>query len=248
MKFKHTFPACSGDYFGYVNPTYMMREIDEGVARSNYEDGVGFAHLYPTIGVTWMLGQCVLEYLHPVTTVGEVEITTGGYEQHGPAVVRRCSMKFQGREVMRFSAKLLPVYFDARKIAPPEVLAPFWKTTAEPIGERIPFIVTPEQMETVERYVVRYRDCDTNKHMSAFRYLDLILETIGYWSGEHHLARRLQIDYRKECVVGDVLDLQRCFHNGVYYVRGVKSDGTVSFYASVLLSDETVPAAESYHI
>ena len=247
MKFRHTFPACSGDYFGYVNPTYLMREIDEGVAMSNFEDGVGFAHLYPTIGVTWMLGQCVLEYLHPVFTVTEVEISAGGHEQHGPAVVRRCSMSSEGREVMRFSAKLLPVYFDARKIAPPEALAPFWKTEHDEIGELIPFIKSPEQMETVEEYTVRYRDCDTNKHMSAFRYLDLILESIGYWSGEHHLARRLQIDYRKECVVGDVLEIQHCIQNGTHYVRGVKADGTVSFYAKVELSDAAIPAAETYN-
>lgn len=247
MKFKHTFPACSGDYFGYVNPTYLMREIDEGVALSNFEDGVGFAHLYPTIGVTWMLGQCVLEYLHPVFTVTEVEISAGGHEQHGPAVVRRCSMSSEGREVMRFSAKLLPVYFDARKIAPPEAIAPFWKTEHDEIGELIPFIKAPEQMETVEEYTVRYRDCDTNKHMSAFRYLDLILESIGYWSGEHHLARKLQIDYRKECVVGDVLAIQHCIQNGTHYVRGVKADGTVSFHAKVELSDSVIPAAEIYN-
>lgn len=247
MKFKHTFPACSGDYFGYVNPTYLMREIDEGVAMSNYEDGVGFAHLYPTIGVTWMLGQCVLEYLHPVFTVTEVEISAGGHEQHGPAVVRRCTMMNEGREVMRFSAKLLPVYFEARKIAPPQAIAPFWKTAADPIGEQIPFIVVPDQMETVEEYTVRYRDCDTNKHMSAFRYLDLILESIGYWCGEHRLARRLQIDYRKECVVGDVLDLQHCELDGIHFVRGVKADGTVSFNAMVELSDTVIPAATTYN-
>ena len=104
MKLKHTFPAYSGDYFGYVNPTCLMEEIDEGVAMSNFEDGVGFAHLFPAIGVTWMLGQCVVEYLEPVMTVDEVEITTGGHEQHGPAVVRRCTMYHRGKEAMRFKS------------------------------------------------------------------------------------------------------------------------------------------------
>lgn len=246
MEYTHRFPACSGDYFGYVNPTYMMREIDEGVAISNYEDGVGFSHLFSSIGVTWMMGQCVLEYLQPVLSVEDVEIQTGGHEQHGLAVVRSCTMMYRGTEAMRFRAKLLPVYYDSRKVAPPQALAPFWKTPAEPTGELIPFIVVPDCMETVEEYVVRYRDCDTNQHMTAFRYLDLILESVGYWSGEHHLARRIQIDYRRECVVGDVLTLQHCEREGVHYVCGVKQDSTVSFRATVEFSEESVPAARQF--
>ena len=248
MIIKHAFPACSGDYYGYVSPTYLMREIDEGVAKSNYEDGVGFAHLYPAIGVTWMLGQCVLEYLEPVYTVEEVEIEASGHEQHGPAVVRRCTMRFQGKDAMRFTAKLLPVYFDARKVAPAKVLEPFWKTPAIPAGEWVPFLNMPQQMETVEEYVVRYRDCDTNKHMSAFRYLDLILEAASYWEGDMHLARRVQIDYRKECVVGDRVSIRHCLQDGIHYVCGVKADGTVSFNASVQYAQEIISAAKAYNV
>ena len=248
MKLKHTFPAYSGDYFGYVNPTCLMEEIDEGVAMSNFEDGVGFAHLFPAIGVTWMLGQCVVEYLEPVMTVDEVEIITGGHEQHGPAVVRRSTMYHRGKEAMRFTAKLLPVYFHARKVAPPQVLEPFWKSPAIPTGELIPFIKAPEHMETVEEYVVHYRDCDTNKHMSAFRYMDLILEAVGYWEGEMRLARRVQIDYRKECVVGERMSIRHGVKDGVHYVSGVKENGEVSFHASVLFSEQITPAAEAYNV
>lgn len=248
MKFKHTFPACSGDYFGYVSPTYLMREIDEGVAKSNYEDGVGFAHLFPTIGVTWMMGQCVLEYLAPVSTADEVEIEASGHEQHGPAVVRRCTMYYQGKEAMRFTAKLLPVYYHARKAAPPQVLEPFWKTPAIPTGELVPFVSVPQNMEQVEEYVVRYRDCDTNKHLTAFRYLDLILEAVGYWEGEMHLVRRLQIDYRRESVVGETLSICHAERDGVHYVSGVKSDGTVSFNASVLFDENITPPAKAYNV
>ena len=39
IKLYHTFPACSGDYHGFVSPNYMMREIDEGVAAANFAEG-----------------------------------------------------------------------------------------------------------------------------------------------------------------------------------------------------------------
>ena len=44
IKLYHTFPACSGDYHGFVSPNYMMREIDEGVAAANFAEGAGFSH------------------------------------------------------------------------------------------------------------------------------------------------------------------------------------------------------------
>lgn len=236
----HTFPACSGDYHGFVSPNYMMREIDEGVAAANYADGVGFAHIFPTIGVTWMLGQCVLEFKELLTPAYEVEIEALQREQFGIATVRRCVMRRDGREIMRFTAKLLPVDFKARKAVPASTLDPFWKSPPAPCGEPIVFLRMPAHMDTKERYIVKYRDCDSNKHMTAFRYLDLIMETIGYWEEEARLPQRIQIDYLRECLPGEVLHLQYAEQMGVRYCRGIKDDGSVSFHASVKLSEKPV--------
>ena len=240
MILKHTFPACSGDYHGFVSPNYMMCEIDEGVAAANYADGVGFSHIFPTIGVTWMLGQCVLEFKELLSPAYEVEIEALQREQHGIATVRRCVMRREGREIMRYSAKLLPVNFKARKAVPASVLDPFWKVPPAACGEKIEFLQMPERMETKERYFVKYRDCDTNKHMTAFRYLDLIMETVGYWEGEAHLPQRIQIDYLRECLPEEILLLQYAECNGVRYCRGIKENGVVSFHASVKFSEEVV--------
>lgn len=243
MKLTHTFPACSGDYHGYVSLTYMMREIDEGVAAANYEDGVGFSHIFPTIGVTWMLGQCVLEFDELITCAKPVEIESLEREQFGIATVRRCVMRCEDREVMRFAAKLLPVDYYARKAVPASTLDPFWKKAPAPCGEPIGFLHMPESMETRERYTVKYRDCDSNRHMTAFRYLDLILETVGYWEGEHRMPKRIQIDYLRECLPNEQVDLQFALENGVHYCRGVKLDGTVAFRAAVVFAEGAYPAA-----
>ena len=241
MKWNAVFLTNNVDYFGYAGPTFMMREINEGVARANYADGVGFEHLFPTMGVTWMLGQCVLEYL-PCGAAVEMEV--GGHEQHGFATVRRTVMRQNGEAVMRFAAKLLPVDFAARKAVPPTVLEPFWKSPPDPMGPVIPFLQPPADMALAERYPVRYRDCDSNKHMTAFRYLDLILESVGYWEGPMHLARRVQIDFKRECLPGDVLELYHGRQDGVHYVTGIKQTGETAFHASVELSEERYPAAD----
>lgn len=244
MKLTHRFSASAVDYFGYVSLKAMMQEINEGVAAANFEDGVGFSHLFPTLGVTWMLGQCVLEFEDFIPCAEDVVIETGGHEQFGVSTVRRCTMQYEGREVMRFSAKLLPVDFNERKVVSPTVLEPFWKTPASPCGESISFLKMPEEMVTVETYPVRYRDCDSNRHMTAFRYLDLVLETIGYWDEEPHLPKRIQIDYKRECFPGELLELQHAERDGIHYCAGIKGDGTESFLAAVVLSGESRPRAK----
>ncbi|MBQ2955944.1 MAG: hypothetical protein IJE08_05730 [Clostridia bacterium] len=248
MRLKSTFPASAVDYTGYVAPNHMMRAINEGVGAANFNDGVGFSHLFPTIGVTWMLGQCVIENEKFVPCAEEVEVECGGHEQFGVTTVRRCVMYHNGEVAMRFAAKLLPVYFHERKVVPPSVLIPFWKTPHAPCGEAISFIVPPRQMETVEEYHVHYRDCDSNKHMTAFRYLDLVMETAGHWHGELHLPKRVQIDYLKECLPGDVVYLKHAMKDGLHYCSGVKFDGSVSFHATVRFSDETYPDAKITHV
>jgi len=241
IKLYHTFPACSGDYHGFVSPNYMMREIDEGVAAANYADGAGFAHIFPTIGVTWMMGQCVLEFKELLVPAREVTIEALPREQFGIATVRRCVMCLQGREILRFSAKLLPVDFKARKAVPASTLDPFWKSPPAACGEKIVFLQMPDGMETKERYLVKYRDCDTNKHMTAFRYLDLIMETVGYWDGAARLPERIQIDYLRECFPGETLTLRYGEAEGVRYCCGVKEDGTEAFRSAVRLAESAYP-------
>lgn len=241
MKFNAMFKACSSDYFGYIHPKELMLEINEGITVGNFHDGVGFTVIYPAIGATWMLGQCVLEYIDSVYAGIEVEIEAGGHEQFGVSTVRRCTMRQNGKEVARFAAKLLPVDFEGRKVLPPSALESFWKNPAVPCGEPINFIQIPDEMELMETYRVRYRDCDSNRHMTAFRYLDLILETVGYWDGDAHLPERVQIDFKRECLPGEILHLSRGERDGVLYCSGVKEDGTVAFLSSVKLSERMEP-------
>ena len=49
------------------------------------------------------------------------------------------------------------------------------------------------------------RDTDTRYRQ---RYLDLIMETVGYWDREAYLPERIQVDYLRECLPGEELLLQ----------------------------------------
>lgn len=223
------------DYFGYASPAQLLRETCNSVAKEGELEGVDFRRLMPAIGATRMMGQVVLEFFAPAMMGMEVEVQTLPHEEFGVASVYRSSICHKGVELMRASTKILTVYFQARKVVPVEELAPFWEIPAAPCGEPIDFIRVPEGLEPAETYAVRYRDCDANGHMTAFRYVDLVCELVGYWGEHMHQIRRMQIDYRSECLPGETLQLYHGVREGVHYVTGVHENGRQSFAASVEL-------------
>lgn len=241
MKRVSKFPSSYLDYFGYVSPSVLMHEASECVTLQSIEEGVPFHRMMAELGATWMLGQVVLEYMRPIGVATEVEVEVTPHEHFGAAVMRRAVMRQDGEVVMRFTGKTLPVYYEARKVVTPEAMAHMWLIPAAPRGENFDWVRLPEKMELVEQYPVRYGDCDMNGHLTAFRYVDLICETVGYWGKELHLLERLQIDYKKECMPGEVIDLYRGEADGILYVSGVHSNGVVAFNASVKLSEEGYP-------
>lgn len=226
------------DYFGYASPAQLLRETCNSVAKEGELEGVDFRRLMPAIGATRMMGQVVLEFFAPAMMGMEVEVQTLPHEEFGVASVYRSSISHNGVELMRASTKILTVYFQERKVVPAEALAPFWKIPASPCGEPIEFIQLPKDLELAETYVVRYRDCDANRHMTAFRYVELVCELVGYWGEHMHQIRRMQVDYRSECLPGDTLQLYHGVRDGVHYVTGIHRNGRQSFAASVELEPE----------
>lgn len=230
------------DYFGYVSPSELLREADRSNILQSDAEGVGFLRMKDTLGATWMLVQVLMEFRKPARAGQSVTMETTNHEDFGVAILRRTSLQSHGKELLRVSTKILPVYLKERKVVPPEKLTSLWTLPAGAQGEDLERIVLPENLTLFEEVPVRYRDCDMNGHMTAYRYLDLVCEAIGYW-GEHlHLLRRMQIDYRKECLPGDSLRILHGTENGRHYVGGFKPDGTCSFAAWAEFAEEEYPS------
>lgn len=241
MQFHKIFPNVAMDYFGYVGPAATMREVCECITIDTDHDGVGFRRMITELGATWMMGQVVLEAFHPIRSAMEVVIETLPYEKMGVAVMRRAEIRHEGELMFRQTNKTLPVSFARRKVLDPQTYAYMWETPAGEPGEDFGWVDLPEDLELVERYPVKHCDCDTNGHLTAFRYVDLICELSGYWGPELHQIRRLQVDFRKECLPGETIDLYHGVRDGIHYVAGYHADGRPSFHASLELAEETCP-------
>jgi len=238
MKFQTQFKSYCSDYYGFVSPGLLVQEINEYISVCYDEEGVDIHRLISELGATWMTGQTVVEMVSNLKVSEPVEIELSRHEQHGPATVRRAIVRTKDREIMRYTNKMLPVSYQRRKVLPPSALEPLWKIPAAPKGEEIGWVVPPENMELVEHFPVRHSLCDFNGHMTMYQYCNLVCDVAGYWGERMHMLERVQTDYKRECLPGEVIDIYRGEKDGVIYVSGFHADGNVAFNASVKLSKE----------
>ncbi len=94
----------------------------------------------------------------------------------------------------------------------------------------------PEDMALAERRKFHYSDIDCNGHVNNVRYADLAADALEL---ESHLAHRfvstLQIDYLKECMAGESVDVYTAAVGEERYVRGVDGQGGSRFEALLTL-------------
>ena len=122
------------------------------------------------------------------------------------------------------------VEFETRRIIRLRDIDHLWNCPALP-GENMEKAVCRGDMVRAAEETVRFSDCDSNRHMSSPKYLDLVCDVTGYWAEREKLCSLMQVDFVSECRPGERLELLTAQEDGLTYVRGVKADGTSAFDA-----------------
>jgi acyl-ACP thioesterase len=211
---------CNSSYFG------CMRD-----------NGLPYPAIRAKINATHMVGMADLHILRPIQVLNDVqsvELYSLPLMRSKGVFMARVFAVQNGEILAMMNQVSMIVSMDSRKVMPTQEVCDsmgvdIMKTTiAAPRRLKL-----PEDMELVREHVVRYADCDINKHMNTGKYIDQICETLGYWEGRHKVMNRLRIEFNRECVPGDTLGLyvKRSVHG--WYVKGVKNGTEDAFKAYV---------------
>lgn len=148
-----------------------------------------------------------------------------GDEHVGEAVTVWALADFEKRTVVRPTG--IPELVDA-----PYAPAEMQKDSR--LGKLMP---PKEKMQLLERVIVRYSDLDVNGHCNNVKYADMVCNAADLG---HHLDRfvsEFQIDYIKECRLGDVLDLWGEADENGSFVTGKDENGEVRFRCRLTLTE-----------
>ena len=229
------------DYQGYYPPASMHRLCNSSYFGCMRDNGLPYPAIRAKINATHMVGMADLHILKPIQVLNDVqsvELYSLPLMRSKGVFMARVFAVQNGEILAMMNQVSMIVSMETRKVMPTQEVCDrmgvdIMKTTiAAPRRLKL-----PEDMTLDREHVVRYADCDINKHMNSGKYIDQICETLGYWEGERKVMNRLRIEFNRECVPGDTLGIyvKRSVHG--WYVKGVKNGMEDAFKAYVEMRD-----------
>lgn len=229
------------DYHGYYPPSAMHRLCNGSYFGKMRECGLPYPAIRSKINATHMVGMSDLHIFKPIQVLDDhrvVELYSLPLMRTKGVFMARVFIVLDGEILAMMNQVSMIVSMETRRVLPTEYVCESMGTDIMKSTISAPRrLQLPEDMELAREVVVRYSECDLNKHLNAGRYIDHICETLGYWEGDQKIMNRLRIEFQRECVPGDTLSIyvKRSVHG--WYVKGVKNDEELSFKAYVEMKD-----------
>jgi acyl-CoA thioester hydrolase len=215
---------CDG--YGHVNNATYLRYMQEAAFDASAAAGYGLER-YRAMGRLWFIHETWIEYLRPLTYGDSVAVKT--WVADFGRVRSRRMYEFSNAASGELAAQAYTdwAFIDmatGRPAAiPPELVAAFFPEGAPPAaGKREPFPTPPAPPAGVfkTRRRVEWRDVDAAGHVNNANYVAYIGEAafgaaaaFGWdhvrmtEAGFGVLARRHHVEYRREAVYGDELEI-----------------------------------------
>lgn len=101
---------------------------------------------------------------------------------------------------------------------------------------QLKMIRDPKDKTPVYDRTVRYSDLDVNGHMNNTKYADLLLDALTPEELEGRFISELQLNYSRECKIGETLNVSRKMDESGCYIDGCCGDSERRFEARLQFS------------
>ena len=224
----HTFEV---DAFGRLAVPALAGLLAEAAGRHATALGVGLPALMAR-GATWVLVRQRVEILRPIRLHQEVEVETWPSGIDRLAALRDFVVRgADGAELARAASQWYVLDLITRRPRPPQTVLDPGRFQLQGVPRALDFregkLPAPERWEAEQRFQVRYADIDQNLHVNNGSYLSWALEAVPRPLWESHGLSGLEVQYRAEALLGDVVLSRRCAEGPGAFVHGIarEADG-----------------------
>ncbi len=230
------------DYHGYYPPAFLFRSLNGGFFRVLGNNGLRMVDIRSKINATHMVGMLDMQVMGDISVLAtdreSIELYAKPISRTKGVFRNEVYLVKDGQALASLEGVTMIVDVATRRVIPTEQVLermerPYYPITA-PVPKRL---CLPEEMELWREIEVRYGDCDMNKHLNTTRYIEYICETLGFWKGPRKRMSRLQIEFNRECLAEDVLQIYVTEAETGYYIKGVKKAGEPAFKAYCELTE-----------
>ncbi len=222
------------DTFSRIAPSAVMDLFQDAASCHAEELGVGFEEMLQK-GRLWVLTRVKFEICAKTEPYGTVRVRTWPLKPNRFNYRREyCVEDLDGNPLIKGSSDWVVIDCAARKMVSAPDLYPFTEGFCEEtmFEERLRKVGDFAQSGTPYRMRTAFCDLDRNGHVNNTKYAKFIMNALS--PEKDAVLKEFQIDYRKEVVSGEELQIYCTADEGQTLAKGLNAAGEVMFAAKMI--------------
>lgn len=203
---KYTVGPGETDLFNLCRPSAVLMFLQDIATEHAGKIGMGRDELVDNFGVVWILARLQYQLDKPLRGMDSVTIKTWNRGLKGVMWYRDFVIYANGEEIGKAVTAWVMADVETHKIKRTPSMKELDAKTASssPIGDvTLSKIALPDNLSPVFAKTIRYSDLDINSHLNNTKYADIACDAVGYENLNGQFLSQMQINYIKECRVGD---------------------------------------------
>ena len=216
----------------------ILKNMEVGATNHSDVLGTGFDDAI-NLGFFWILRSTKFVFNKTPQLHDEMEVTTWPAGIDGLRILRKYQYALNGEVIGEGYNTWVMFDINKRKL----IVSNFYEDVikAMPISKddffKLGKVLTPKDMILAYKKRIMNSDIDVNNHLNNVRYAEIIFNAIPHKTLQENDICEMQIDFMKECLLDDVIDIYIKQEENTIFVHG-KNDGRVKFRSQIVLKEK----------
>lgn len=231
--YERTFPITSTevDVYGNCRPAAFLSFFQDLATEHAVLTASDQSYLTAEYHAIWMLVRVWYRLRRPLRMGERLALRTWQRGAGGLIVYRDFDLLVADELVGEAVSAWVVADIDSRKMLRPGsvehiAMAPVPDCVKD---KQLKLIHTPKERKRIYTKTVRYSDLDINGHMNNTKYADVMLDALTVEELRDRFICEMQLNYSRECLAGESMDICRCMGEDSCYIDGCSEDGTRRF-------------------
>ena len=229
------------DLHGLCRPSALLVSLQDVATLHAGAIGMSRETLVKDFKAIWILARLWYQLDHPIKGGETISITTWHRGLKGAIWYRDFLIERSGCKVGKAVTAWVLADLNTHRVRRPTGMEEIDRASANPdasLNIELGKLSAGKERKLIFEKEIRYSDLDINAHLNNTRYADLCCDAVDYAHKPGMYLSQMQINYTKECVLGDKLSVY--LSGDERYAEGIGQDDKQRFDACMEFSPQNV--------
>lgn len=221
------------DMYGRIRLSSLINIFIQAAIKASSKYGFGFDVLRKN-NLTWMLSRISVEIYDKIQWNETIKVKTWPKTIDGLLYIRDfIAYNSENKIIAKCTTGWIAVDYIRKRITTVDFLNDNFTSADKTALDYMPLKIDETQIEQKFEITSTYFDIDLNKHVTAVRYIDWMMDTFDVEYHQANYPKKVHINYLKEILIGNKIELgkKQITENSFYFSAKNKSTGKKAFRA-----------------